>query len=88
MLTWGWGTAGVPLVAGMLLQETLPNLCQSPRCCSQGRWPACGCTAWFQSVQAFQNEIDRNRNRVKEIFQYIDNLQEQLDSIELLEPPE
>uniref|UniRef100_A0A8B9CFB2 Dynein regulatory complex subunit 3 n=1 Tax=Anser brachyrhynchus TaxID=132585 RepID=A0A8B9CFB2_9AVES len=45
---------------------------------------------WQASVtgKAFQNEIDRNRNRVKEIFQYIDNLQEQLDSIELLEPPE
>uniref|UniRef100_U3IKG8 Dynein regulatory complex subunit 3 n=1 Tax=Anas platyrhynchos platyrhynchos TaxID=8840 RepID=U3IKG8_ANAPP len=42
------------------------------------------------------HEIDRNRNRVKEIFQYIDNLQEQLDnslqeqldSIVLVEPPE
>ncbi|XP_040430685.1 dynein regulatory complex subunit 3 [Cygnus olor] len=45
---------------------------------------------WQASVtgKAFQNEIDRNRNRVKEIFRYIDNLQEQLDSIELLEPPE
>ncbi|KAI6076554.1 Dynein regulatory complex subunit 3 isoform X1 [Aix galericulata] len=53
---------------------------------------------WQASVtgKAFQDEIDRNRNRVKEIFQYIDNLQEQLDnslqeqldSIELLEPPE
>ncbi|XP_035195647.1 dynein regulatory complex subunit 3 isoform X2 [Oxyura jamaicensis] len=53
---------------------------------------------WQASVtgKAFQNEIDRNRSRVKEIFQYIDNLQEQLDNnlqeqlenIELLEPPE
>lgn len=53
---------------------------------------------WQASVtgKAFQDEIDRNRNRVKEIFQYIDNLQEQLDnslqeqldSIVLVEPPE
>ncbi|KAK4813382.1 hypothetical protein QYF61_004719, partial [Mycteria americana] len=43
---------------------------------------------WQASVteKAFQNEIDRNRDRVKEIFQYIDNLQEELDSIEILEP--
>ncbi|XP_075371338.1 dynein regulatory complex subunit 3 [Mycteria americana] len=45
---------------------------------------------WQASVteKAFQNEIDRNRDRVKEIFQYIDNLQEELDSIEILEPTE
>ncbi|XP_072734572.1 dynein regulatory complex subunit 3 [Ciconia boyciana] len=45
---------------------------------------------WQASVteKAVQNEIDRNRDRVKEIFQYIDNLQEELDSIEILEPTE
>uniref|UniRef100_A0A8D0KRN2 Dynein regulatory complex subunit 3 n=1 Tax=Strix occidentalis caurina TaxID=311401 RepID=A0A8D0KRN2_STROC len=45
----------------------------------------CGFTACFQSVQIFQNEIDRNRDRVKEIVQYIDNLQEELDNTEILE---
>uniref|UniRef100_A0A8C0BGD6 Dynein regulatory complex subunit 3 n=1 Tax=Buteo japonicus TaxID=224669 RepID=A0A8C0BGD6_9AVES len=48
----------------------------------------CRFTAWFQSVQAFQNEIDRNRDRVREIVQYIDSLQEELDNIEILEPME
>ncbi|XP_009634148.1 dynein regulatory complex subunit 3 [Egretta garzetta] len=45
---------------------------------------------WQASVteKAFQNEIDRNRDRVKEIVQYIDNLQEELDNIEILEPTE
>ncbi|XP_055662145.1 dynein regulatory complex subunit 3 isoform X2 [Falco peregrinus] len=43
---------------------------------------------WQASVteKAFQNEIDRNRNRVKEIIQYIDRLQEELDNVEILEP--
>ncbi|KAM9598955.1 dynein regulatory complex subunit 3 [Morphnus guianensis] len=45
---------------------------------------------WQASVteKAFQNEIDRNRDRVREIVQYIDNLQEELDNIEILEPTE
>ncbi|XP_009284731.1 dynein regulatory complex subunit 3 [Aptenodytes patagonicus] len=45
---------------------------------------------WQASVteKAFQNEIDRNRDRVKEIVQYIDNLQEELDNTEILEPTE
>ncbi|KAM6121716.1 dynein regulatory complex subunit 3 [Phoenicopterus ruber ruber] len=45
---------------------------------------------WQASVteKAFQNEIDRNRDRVKEIVQYIDNLQKELNNIEILEPPE
>ncbi|KAM6054236.1 dynein regulatory complex subunit 3 [Chlamydotis macqueenii] len=45
---------------------------------------------WQASVtdKAFQNEIDRNRDRVKEIVQYIDNLQEELDNLEMLEPME
>ncbi|XP_009498428.2 dynein regulatory complex subunit 3 [Phalacrocorax carbo] len=45
---------------------------------------------WQASVteKAFQNEIDRNRDRVREIIQYIDNLQEELDNIEILEPTE
>lgn len=43
---------------------------------------------WVQSVQAFQNEIDRNRNRVKEIILFIENLQEELDSIKIPEPTE
>uniref|UniRef100_A0A672UF91 Dynein regulatory complex subunit 3 n=1 Tax=Strigops habroptila TaxID=2489341 RepID=A0A672UF91_STRHB len=48
----------------------------------------CGFTACFQSVQAFQNEIDRNHNRVKEIILFIENLQEELDSIQIPEPME
>ncbi|XP_032861805.2 dynein regulatory complex subunit 3 isoform X3 [Tyto alba] len=42
---------------------------------------------WQASVteKAFQNEINRNRDRVKEIVQYIDNLQEELDNVEILE---
>ncbi|XP_003210671.1 dynein regulatory complex subunit 3 isoform X1 [Meleagris gallopavo] len=42
---------------------------------------------WEASVKekALQNEIDRNRNRVKEIFQYIDDLQEQLDNTQIPE---
>ncbi|KAM9290994.1 dynein regulatory complex subunit 3 [Morus bassanus] len=45
---------------------------------------------WQASVteKAFQNEIDRNRDRVREIVQYIDNRQEMLDNIEILEPTE
>uniref|UniRef100_A0A8C0BFW4 Dynein regulatory complex subunit 3 n=1 Tax=Buteo japonicus TaxID=224669 RepID=A0A8C0BFW4_9AVES len=45
---------------------------------------------WQASVteKAFQNEIDRNRDRVREIVQYIDSLQEELDNIEILEPME
>ncbi|KAM6299060.1 dynein regulatory complex subunit 3 [Aegotheles albertisi] len=35
--------------------------------------------------KAFQDEIDRNRDRVREIIQYIDNLQEEVDNIEILE---
>nr|XP_010303012.1 PREDICTED: leucine-rich repeat-containing protein 48 [Balearica regulorum gibbericeps] len=42
---------------------------------------------WQASVteKAFQNEIDRNRDRVKEIVQYIDSLQEELANLEILE---
>ncbi|XP_031462614.1 dynein regulatory complex subunit 3 isoform X5 [Phasianus colchicus] len=42
---------------------------------------------WEASVKekALQNEIDRNRNRIKEIFQYIDDLQEQLDNTQIPE---
>ncbi|KAM9222809.1 dynein regulatory complex subunit 3 [Leptosomus discolor] len=42
---------------------------------------------WQASVteQALQNEIDRNRHRVKEIVQYIDRLQEELGNTEILE---
>ncbi|XP_010287129.1 PREDICTED: leucine-rich repeat-containing protein 48 [Phaethon lepturus] len=45
---------------------------------------------WQASVteKAFQNEIDRNRDRVREIIQYIDSLQEELDNMEILEPME
>uniref|UniRef100_A0A8B9EZ06 Dynein regulatory complex subunit 3 n=1 Tax=Amazona collaria TaxID=241587 RepID=A0A8B9EZ06_9PSIT len=43
---------------------------------------------WVQSAQAFQNEIDRNRNRVKEIILFIENLQEELDSIKIPEATE
>ncbi|XP_075292647.1 dynein regulatory complex subunit 3 [Opisthocomus hoazin] len=45
---------------------------------------------WQASVteKAFQNEIDRNRDRVKEIVQYIDSLQEELENIEILEQTE
>ncbi|XP_013798825.2 dynein regulatory complex subunit 3 [Apteryx mantelli] len=45
---------------------------------------------WQASVteKALQNEIDRNRNRVKEIIQYIDHLQEELENTETLKPPE
>ncbi|GAB0196506.1 dynein regulatory complex subunit 3 [Grus japonensis] len=45
---------------------------------------------WQVSVteKAFQNEIDRNRDRVKEIVQYIDSLQEELANLEILEPME
>ncbi|XP_062474978.1 dynein regulatory complex subunit 3 [Pezoporus occidentalis] len=45
---------------------------------------------WQNSVteKAFQNEIDRNRNRVKEIILFIENLQEELDSIKIPEPTE
>uniref|UniRef100_A0A8B9F043 Dynein regulatory complex subunit 3 n=1 Tax=Amazona collaria TaxID=241587 RepID=A0A8B9F043_9PSIT len=45
---------------------------------------------WQNSVteKAFQNEIDRNRNRVKEIILFIENLQEELDSIKIPEATE
>ncbi|KAM6379432.1 dynein regulatory complex subunit 3 [Pluvialis apricaria] len=45
---------------------------------------------WQTSVteKAVQNEIDRNRDRIREIIQYIDNLQEELDNVEILEPME
>ncbi|XP_009886843.1 PREDICTED: leucine-rich repeat-containing protein 48 [Charadrius vociferus] len=45
---------------------------------------------WQTSMteKAVQNEIDRNRDRIREIVQYIDNLQEELDNIEILEPME
>ncbi|XP_021267737.1 dynein regulatory complex subunit 3 isoform X2 [Numida meleagris] len=42
----------------------------------------------FVKEKALQNEIDRNRNRVKEIFQYIDDLQEQLEKTQIPEPME
>ncbi|XP_009988158.1 PREDICTED: leucine-rich repeat-containing protein 48 [Tauraco erythrolophus] len=50
----------------------------------------CNTYRWQASVteKAFQNEIDRNRERVKEIIQYIDSLQEKLDNAEILEPME
>uniref|UniRef100_A0A8C3JBU0 Dynein regulatory complex subunit 3 n=1 Tax=Calidris pygmaea TaxID=425635 RepID=A0A8C3JBU0_9CHAR len=43
---------------------------------------------WQTSVteKAVQNEIDRNRERIREIVQYIDNLQEELDNLEIMEP--
>ncbi|XP_074014840.1 dynein regulatory complex subunit 3 [Numenius arquata] len=43
---------------------------------------------WQTSVteKAVQNEIDRNRERIREIVQYIDNLQEELDNLEITEP--
>ncbi|XP_071616507.1 dynein regulatory complex subunit 3 [Heliangelus exortis] len=42
---------------------------------------------WQASVteKASQNEIERNRERVKEIVQYVDRLQEELDNIEILD---
>ncbi|XP_051488052.1 dynein regulatory complex subunit 3 [Apus apus] len=42
---------------------------------------------WQRSVmeKAFQDEIDRNRDRVKEIVQYIDNLMEELHTMEMLD---
>ncbi|KAM9372369.1 dynein regulatory complex subunit 3 [Phaethornis superciliosus] len=42
---------------------------------------------WQVSVteKASQNEIERNRERVKEIVQYVDRLQEELDNIEILD---
>ncbi|KAK2533658.1 Lrrc48 [Columba guinea] len=45
---------------------------------------------WQASVteKAFQNEVDRNREHVKEILQYIDSLQEELHNMETLEPME
>ncbi|XP_025060369.1 dynein regulatory complex subunit 3 isoform X3 [Alligator sinensis] len=38
--------------------------------------------------EVHKNEIARNRSRVKEINQYIDHLQEELDNLESLEPVE
>uniref|UniRef100_A0A663NDX5 Dynein regulatory complex subunit 3 n=1 Tax=Athene cunicularia TaxID=194338 RepID=A0A663NDX5_ATHCN len=53
-----------------------PKLSWSPLCTREpGKGP------W----QIFQNEIDRNRSRVKEIVQYIDNLQEELGNTEILD---
>ncbi|XP_010132230.1 PREDICTED: leucine-rich repeat-containing protein 48 [Buceros rhinoceros silvestris] len=46
----------------------------------------CNTYRWHQSVQAFQDEINRNRDRVREIVQYIDSLQEELDNTEILRP--
>ncbi|XP_010001866.1 PREDICTED: leucine-rich repeat-containing protein 48 [Chaetura pelagica] len=42
---------------------------------------------WQGSVlkKAFQDEIDRNRDRVKEVVQYIDNLLEELHTMEMLD---
>ncbi|PKU36901.1 leucine-rich repeat-containing protein 48 [Limosa lapponica baueri] len=40
----------------------------------------------FVTEKAVQNEIDRNRERIREIVQYIDNLQEELDNLEIMEP--
>ncbi|NWW88973.1 DRC3 protein, partial [Rhynochetos jubatus] len=42
---------------------------------------------WQASVteEAFQTEMDRNRDRVREIVQYIDSLQEELENVEILE---
>ncbi|KAM6320108.1 dynein regulatory complex subunit 3 [Podargus strigoides] len=43
---------------------------------------------WQASVteKAFQSEINRNRDRTKEIIQYINSLQEELDNIKIEEP--
>ncbi|KAM8798401.1 dynein regulatory complex subunit 3 [Eudromia elegans] len=45
---------------------------------------------WQVSVteKALQNEIDRNRNRFKEIIQYTENLQEEVENIETADTPE
>uniref|UniRef100_A0A674JR99 Dynein regulatory complex subunit 3 n=1 Tax=Terrapene triunguis TaxID=2587831 RepID=A0A674JR99_9SAUR len=42
--------------------------------------------SWSSSVH--KNELNRNRNRVREINQYIDHLQEELDNMESLEQME
>uniref|UniRef100_A0A8C3T759 Dynein regulatory complex subunit 3 n=1 Tax=Chelydra serpentina TaxID=8475 RepID=A0A8C3T759_CHESE len=42
--------------------------------------------SWSSSVH--KNEISRNRNRVREVNQYIDHLQEELDNMESLEQME
>ncbi|EMP33085.1 Leucine-rich repeat-containing protein 48 [Chelonia mydas] len=46
--------------------------------------------SWSSSVieEVHKNEISRNRNRVREINQYIDHLQEELDNMESLEQME
>ncbi|XP_008935284.1 PREDICTED: leucine-rich repeat-containing protein 48 [Merops nubicus] len=51
------------------------NLRESDILCSTYRWQA------SVTEQAFQEEVDRNRERVREIVQYIDNLQEELDNL-------
>nr|XP_005289071.1 dynein regulatory complex subunit 3 isoform X3 [Chrysemys picta bellii] len=46
--------------------------------------------SWSSSVieEVHKNELNRNRNRVREINQYIDHLQEELDNMESLEQME
>ncbi|XP_030433775.1 dynein regulatory complex subunit 3 isoform X2 [Gopherus evgoodei] len=46
--------------------------------------------SWSSSVieEVHKNELSRNRNRVREINQYIDHLQEELDNMESLEQME
>uniref|UniRef100_A0A8C3T462 Dynein regulatory complex subunit 3 n=1 Tax=Chelydra serpentina TaxID=8475 RepID=A0A8C3T462_CHESE len=46
--------------------------------------------SWSSSVieEVHKNEISRNRNRVREVNQYIDHLQEELDNMESLEQME
>ncbi|XP_068002664.1 dynein regulatory complex subunit 3 isoform X2 [Melanerpes formicivorus] len=56
------------------------NKRESDILCSTYRWQA------SVTEKAFQNEIDRNRECIKKILQYIDTLQEELENITIMEP--
>lgn len=88
MLTWGWVTDGSAPGGRDTARKSTPQPLLETSVLQPGPQQACGFTAWVQSVQALQNEIDRNCNRIKEIFQYIDDLQEQLDNTQIPDPTE
>lgn len=82
---WGWVTDGSAPGGRDTARKAASQPLLETSVLQPGPQQAWGFTTWVQFIQALQDEIDRNRNRIKEIFQYIDDLQEQLDNTQIPE---